>query len=230
MNKVRCIPFLVISLALVNPAFALEDDTLYLGASAGFAHSVLNDESEAKSAIGNLTGSSASYSDSVNKGFGRVFAGYNIVNNMGVEVGYSFYQDSSSQVKSNIYGLPVSAKSTNETNAIDLLGVYRFAVQDDISVNFKAGAAYVINKYKVKGDGVLVESDILSSNTKNIVPKLGVGIDYIINEQVAVGASYDYLMGFNKPFKSNNRTGELKKESTYSPQIHSLSVGVTYSF
>ena len=137
---------------------------------------------------------------------GRIYAGYPVISDMfAVELGYAKYSDVTIKIDDG-------PNSKLKTSAIDLLGVVRVPVANDsFSINAKAGAAYVMHSVKTSG---------FSSDTdRNFRPKVAVGADYNLNDNVAVGVAYDYTFG----------TG-TSNENHYNPDLSILSANVTYSF
>lgn len=215
------------------PANALEDNTIYGGVNGGYQFTLLNDESLSKSALRTLTGEHSSYSSNASGGYARIHAGFNYINDLGFELGYSFFDSSKSTVRSSILSVPINAHATNKVSSVDLLGVYRYDVAEGLGVNLKAGIAYVMNKYEVKSAlGGDQEVKLLSSNSKNVRPKVALGLDYEVYEDVIIGVSYDFIAGRGKPYSFDRESMELDlpKNSNYSPTIHAVSVGIMYTF
>lgn len=219
-----------------SAALALEGDK-YLGVEGGFSWTQLNDSGAARNAINGIIESQtrldiSSSRDSTNFS-GRVYAGYMLADYFGVEFGYAKYGTSKSVTTLRRYNSDFTINAENSISAFDLLGVYRIPVKPGISINAKAGMAYVISRYEVSTEFERSGKEkVGSQNNKNIRPKFGIGADFSVADDISIGASYEITLGKGQPYTIDGKGQDAiaTGNGNYSPLIQMLSLGVRYEF
>ncbi|MEG9489015.1 porin OmpA [Mannheimia indoligenes] len=232
--KKTLVALAVLSVAAVAQA-APQANTFYAGAKAGWAsfhHGVKQFDSK--------YAGSTRYDLAEDEGFGinrnsvtyGVFGGYQILNqnNVGlaVELGYDYFgrvrgNDKDAQdkdyraFKHSAHGTHLSLKPSYE-------------VAPNLDVFGKVGAALVRNDYKFyaepnSGDKAEKFHDLKTSLI------LGAGLEYAITPDLAARVEYQWLNKAGNYAKATRKAGPEHEEFTkYSPDIHSVSAGLTYRF
>ena len=217
------------SLLLVSSQALSYQDSAYIGVQLGYGWSNLNDSKSSRRALDNaLPGLSQSFSNSTTTGGvgGRVYGGYMVNEFLGVEAGFAAYAQGKSTADIRIGEDVLELDSKNRVTAIDLLGVYRLPVYDRVSVDFKAGIAYVMSKYQVNSSfngGPSVKEGSQSAST--LRPKFAVGADYALSDNLFLGAAYEITPGNGEPFNA-----AAVGNSNYSPRLQLFTLGVRYDF
>lgn len=226
----------IVSCVPSSAAFALEGKT-YLGIEGGFSWTQLNDSGAARGAINDLVESQTrlditSSRDSTNFS-GRVYAGYMLADYFGVEFGYAKYGSSKSATTLSRMSGDFTLHADNNISAFDLLGVYRIPVKDGVSINAKAGMAYVVSRYEVSAELERAgKTTVGSQNNKNIRPKFGIGAEFAVADDLSIGASYEITLGKGQPYTIQGKGLDVTAtgNNNYSPLIQFLSLGVRYEF
>jgi len=105
----------------------------------------------------------------------QIFGGYMFTENFGLEGGYAKY------------GKFESATASTDVDGFYAAGVGRYQINDKFRVVGKLGLVHY--GFENKANGAVVSSGDGSA------AMFGVGVDYTINEQMAVGAEYDIVNG-----------------------------------
>lgn len=239
MKKVKMLSGLLalgMSSALVSSHADTSDNGAYLGVDLGMSFANLNDSGNASRSLRDIVGPGLSLditSSTRSTNFsGRLYAGYMIIDNVGIEFGYSNYGTSHTNTNLNINDGKIGLESSAQLSAFDVLGVYRYEVYQGVSINAKAGLALVLNKYEVTGHVGDVSEKIDTFSNKNIRPKLGAGAEFAIADDLNIGVSYEVTFGNNKPYNTSG-TGyefEANGNKNYSPLIQMVTLGLRYEF
>ncbi|WGE31882.1 porin OmpA [Actinobacillus genomosp. 2] len=226
--KKTVIALAVSGLALASVAQAApQENTFYAGAKAGWAsfHDGLT-QFDAKDNNGNGYGINR---NSVTYG---VFGGYQILNqnNFGLaaELGYDYFgrvrgnttfageNKDKRAAKHSAHGAHLSLKPSYE-------------VAPNLDVYGKAGVALVRSDYYVQ-QNVAKDSRIKAHNLKPSL-LLGAGLEYAITPELAARVEYQYLNRVGNLDKAVRKTTDLPGTNyQYSPDIHSVSAGLSYRF
>lgn len=214
----------VIALAIAGLAAASvaqaapQQNTFYAGAKAGWAsfHDGYTQYEDETQAFGTKT-------NSVTYG---VFGGYQILNqdNLGlaVEIGY----DDFGRAKLRTDG-ETTAKHTNHGAHFSLkpsvdLGVLTPALSG-LDFYGKVGAALIRSDYKTYGQGQTFNNATRAHSLRTSL-LLGAGVEYAITPELAARIEYTWL---NKVGKLENVDGS---RYDYTPEIHSVTAGLSYRF
>lgn len=222
-----------LTLCLINYNVNASDNNYYIGAQLGYSFVDINDSSTVKDTLNQLTGSSVSYSDNSNSFAARIYTGYTIKDNIGVEVGYSFYDSYDTDANSSIFGVVAGAEADIDVQAVDALGVITFPVTYDLYVSLKAGVSYVMTDYKLKGklDGIDL-GRLVNNSSNNFRPKFAITSDYFFNDNIGLGLSYEFTKGNGKPYTANVSADDIdiRGNNSYSPQLQVVSLNIKYRF
>lgn len=212
--KKTAIALAIAGLAAASVAQAApQENTFYAGAKAGWAsfHDGYTQYEDAANGLGTLK-------NSVTYG---VFGGYQILNrdNMGlaVELGY----DDFGRAKLRQNG-QTSAKHTNHGAHLSLKPSYE--VLPGLDVYGKVGAALVRSDYKTQKGFAHNFNGVERAHSLKTSLLLGAGVEYAILPELAFRVEYQWL----------NHVGKLKNADgtrfDYSPEIHSVTAGLSYRF
>ena len=131
----------------------------------------------------------------------KLGAGYNLNKHFGLEADFISMPNVSTTGKGDF----VKADKTKYIkNAWDiaLLGKVMAPINDAISIDLKAGAAYASYKAGdgIVGTGIVINGKDVAAGKKvgQIVPVVGADIDYAIGDHVAVGVGGMYMFEVNK--------------------------------
>ena len=133
----------------------------------------------------------------------KIFAGYDINQNWGVELGYTHHGSEDYDTRGN-NALPVQADVKGSSSYV--AAKYTMPVNERVSAYGKLGAAYSERKNHINGFGNINERDTGVYG--------GVGVQYAVNQNVSVVGEYE-------------RYGKDKSTGT---KADALSVGVKYGF
>ncbi|MDP0107874.1 porin OmpA [Glaesserella parasuis] len=216
--KKSLIALAVSGLAVASVANAApQANSFYVGAKAGWA-TFHNDINQLNSKYKN----DARYATSANRyGINRnsvtygVFGGYQIIDNLAVELGYDYFgrvrgnEQEFRAFKHSAHGTHLSLKPSYEVlNGLDVYG--------------KVGAALVRNDYK------FYDTEDKAHNLKTSL-LLGAGVEYAILPELAFRVEYQWLSNvgnFTKAEAKENRRATYN----YSPDSHSVTAGISYRF
>ncbi|QNS15762.1 porin OmpA [Mannheimia bovis] len=215
--KKTLVALAVLSAAAVAQA-APQANTFYAGAKAGWAsfHDGLTQFDHKNNGHNGKFGINR---NSVTYG---VFGGYQILNQnnagLAVELGYDYFgrargnEGEEKAVKHVSHGTHLSLKPS-------------FVVAPNLDVYGKVGAALVRNDYK----GYNGYEKQRAHNLKTSL-LLGAGLEYAITPELAARVEYQYLQAAGNLDKARQKANLGWINSQYSPEIHSVSAGLTYRF
>lgn len=153
---------------------------------------------------------------------GRIFAGYNFNQNLGLEVGYAKYANSKYSASAAGFN---SASIDHKLSAVDLVAKGYIPLGSNFNVYGLAGAAYVNHTVDYKpgnislADGVTAKAG--STKTHKIRPKYGVGVSYDIPEaHITTALELSRIQG----------SGNAKKNANALPSSDMLALTVAYNF
>ena len=161
-----------------------------------------------------------------------VFGGYQILNqnNFGLaaELGYDYFGRSRGNetvdnkevraVKHSAHGAHLSLKPSYE-------------VLPNLDVYGKVGVALIRNDYYVQ-QNVQHDSRVKAHNLKPSLT-LGAGVEYAILPELAARVEYQYINrvgNLDKAGRKAGATGENSLNTSFSPDLHSVSAGLSYRF
>ncbi len=133
---------------------------------------------------------------------GRIFAGYNINEYLGLETGVTQYTESHYKFDEEALGI-TDGKATYDMTAIDLVAKAYLPVADKFSLYALGGVAETFNKIKVSGN-VLGNNQTDHESYAKLRPKFGVGANYVINESVSANFEVSRIQG-SGGFKTSNK-------------------------
>lgn len=197
----------------------------YAGIGLGGSNSKLNVfDKDDKSYVAANKGSISNEYSSV---AGRIFGGYNITENFGVEVGYNNYGTSKQTVKM-LQNIGVANQEVKyKLSSLDVRGkAYLPLLDNNANIYALAGAAYVkqdVESHVADPNNLYrVRTNELKSN-KRVRPVVGLGANYNVTPQVTAGVEFAHVKGFGKldQDKPNNKA---------MPNINSLMFTVAYNF
>ena len=231
--KKSLIALAVVSAAAVAQA-APQANTFYAGAKAGWAsfhHGVnqFNSKYKNDARYSNAYTNVAVNRNSVTYG---VFAGYQIVDNLALEVGYDYF----GRVRGN-HTFPknnkdkVVQKHVAHGTHLSLKGSY--PIVDGLDAYARVGAALIRSRYftqanengftEVKGERKKAH------NLKTSVVLAG-GLEYAITPELAARVEYQWVSRVGNLDKAARKEGYEGTNFRYSPDIGSVSAGLTYRF
>ncbi|HGO5857297.1 Outer membrane protein P5 precursor [Mannheimia haemolytica] len=222
--KKTLVALAVLSAAAVAQA-APQANTFYAGAKAGWAsfHDGLTQFDHKDGGEFGINRNSVTYG---------VFGGYQILNqnNFGLatELGYDYFgrvrgnktfegeNSDKRAAKHSAHGAHLSLKPSYE-------------VVPNLDVYGKVGVALVRNDYYVQ-QNVAKDSRIKAHNLKPSL-LLGAGLEYAITPELAARVEYQYLNRVGNLDKAARKTANIEGTNfQYSPDIHSVSAGLSYRF
>ncbi|WGE58971.1 porin OmpA [Actinobacillus equuli] len=231
--KKSLVALAVLSAATVAQA-APQANTFYAGAKAGWAsfHDGLSQFDAAKDGIYGINRNSVTYG---------VFGGYQILNqnNFGLaaELGYDYY----GRVRGNSTFTDGTESQTfrHSAHGVNLSLKPSYEVLSNLDVYGKVGVALVRNDYKFRDivgstNGGLIAFGPDSKKYHKFKPSLvlGAGIEYAILPELAARVEYQWLSKAGNLDKAFAKGGidTTNNRFDYSPDIHSVSAGLSYRF
>lgn len=207
---------------------APQANTFYAGAKAGWAN--FRDgltQFDAKSNDGE------GYYYGINKNsvtYG-VFGGYQILNqdNFGLatELGYDYY----GRVRGNTSfdgGKTETRAAKHSAHGFNLSLKPSYEVLPNLDVYGKVGVTLIRNDYFIQPK-VEHNSRVKVHNLKPSL-LLGAGVEYAILPELAARIEYQYVNKVGNLDKAINKAGRDWIDSSYSPDLHSVSAGLSYRF
>lgn len=213
---------------------APEANTFYAGAKAGWANfrdGLTQFDSKSATFGTNAAINANGYGVNKNSVTYGVFGGYQILNqdNFGLaaELGYDYYgrargnttfagDDSEKRAaKHSAHGVNLSLKPS-------------YAVLPDLDVYGKVGVALIRNDYYVQPT-VAHDSRVKAHNLKPSLT-LGAGVEYAILPELAARVEYQYVNKVGNLDKAIDKAGRSWANTQYSPDLHSVSAGLSYRF
>lgn len=218
--KKSLIALAVSGFAIASVQAAPQANTFYVGAKAGWA-TFHNDVNQWNSKYTNDTRYNKAHTkyginrNSVTYG---VFGGYQIIDNLAVELGYDYFgrvrgnENEFRAFKHSAHGTHLSLKPSYEViSGLDVYG--------------KVGAALIRNDYKFYSQSAQTEK----SHTLRTSLVLGAGLEYAITPSIAARIEYQWINkvgNYAKAEAKENRADALK----YSPTLHTVTAGISYRF
>ncbi|MFK5211230.1 porin OmpA [Glaesserella parasuis] len=225
--KKSLIALAVSGLAVASVAQAApQANTFYVGAKAGWAtfHNDINQIDSKYANDARYDATNLKYGISRNSVTYGVFGGYQIIDNLAVELGYDYFgrvrgnKQEFRAFKHSAHGTHLSLKPSYEVlNGLDVYG--------------KVGAALVRNDYKLYSQTAGVQTQKAHNLKTSLV--LGAGVEYAILPELAFRVEYQWLSrvgNANKAAQKRGDTAMFGPGSTYSPDAHSVSAGISYRF
>ncbi|ACL33726.1 porin OmpA [Glaesserella parasuis] len=225
--KKSLIALAVSGLAVASVAQAApQANTFYVGAKAGWAtfHNDINQIDSKYANDARYDATNLKYGISRNSVTYGVFGGYQIIDNLAVELGYDYFgrvrgnKQEFRAFKHSAHGTHLSLKPSYEVlNGLDVYG--------------KVGAALVRNDYKRYSQTAGVQTQKAHNLKTSLV--LGAGVEYAILPELAFRVEYQWLSrvgNANKAAQKRGDTAMFGPGSTYSPDAHSVSAGISYRF
>ncbi|OOH91464.1 hypothetical protein BMT54_02155 [Pasteurellaceae bacterium 15-036681] len=224
--KKTLVALAVSGLAVASVANAApQENTFYVGAKAGWA-----------SFHDGLTQFDAKKNDGEGYGINRnsvtygVFGGYQILNQAGfglaTELGYDYF----GRVRGNttFEGETKDKRAAKHTaHGAHLSLKPSYEVLSNLDVYGKVGVALVRNDYYEQE--TVVKADREKAHTFKPSLLLGAGVEYAITPELAARVEYQYLNRVGNLDKAVRKEGG-QSNFQYSPDIHSVSAGLTYRF
>ncbi|MFU2078533.1 porin OmpA [Avibacterium endocarditidis] len=206
--KKTAIALAIAGLAAASVQAAPQAGTFYAGAKAGWAsfHDGLNQFEDKDNAVGTLR-------NSVTYG---VFGGYQIIDNLAVEVGY----DDFGRAKLRNEGKTV-AKHTNHGAHLSLKASY--PVLEGLDVYGRVGAALIRSDYKLVGEAAA--DDYYHKHSLKVSPVFAGGVEYNLPSlpELALRVEYQWVQGVGRWEDNGHRVD-------YTPNIGSVTAGLSYRF
>ncbi|OIT23315.1 porin OmpA [Glaesserella parasuis] len=223
--KKSLIALAVSGLAVASVAQAApQANTFYVGAKAGWAtfHNDINQIDSKYANDARYDATNLKYGISRNSVTYGVFGGYQIIDNLAVELGYDYF----GRVRGNKQEFRAFKHSAHGTH-LSLKPSYE--VLSGLDVYGKVGAALVRNDYKRYFQ---TREPVKSHNLKTSLI-VGAGVEYAILPELAFRVEYQWLSrvgNANKAAQKRGDTAMFGPGSTYSPDAHSVSAGISYRF
>lgn len=211
---------------------APQENTFYAGAKAGWANfrdGLTQFESNQPNAKFSHT-NGAGYGINRNSVTYGVFGGYQILNqnNFGLaaELGYDYF----GRVRGNTdFGDGEKRAAKHSAHGAHLSLKPSYEVIPNLDVYGKVGVALVRNDYYAQKT-VAHDSRVKVHNLKPSL-LLGAGVEYAILPELAARIEYQYLNKVGNLDKAISKNNQLGWQNTqYSPDLHSVSAGLSYRF
>lgn len=224
--KKSVIALAVSGLAIASVQAAPQANTFYAGAKAGWAsfHDGLT-QFDAKKNQGEGFGINR---NSVTYG---VFGGYQITSNLAVETGYDYF----GRVRGNatVDGKEKRVgKHTAHGAHISLKGSY--PIVDGLDAYARVGAALVRSDYysqqDANGEFTAVKKDRKKAHNLKTSLVLAGGLEYAITPALAARVEYQWLSRVGNLDKAIRKEGGSSNKFQYSPDVGSVSAGLSYRF
>lgn len=155
---------------------------------------------------------------------GRIFGGYlwsQDALSYGAELGFAMYPDNTYKLEDNQSG-PTKYNYKYEGYNIDLLGVVKYVVANNLNVFGKAGVAYASQKFSLK-----TESSSMDKTEYEFLPEVAVGVGYDINQNVAIDLTYSHIFG-KSPKEYSDATDLPKDLYKDVASVDALMLGINY--
>lgn len=224
--KKSLIALAVSGLAIASVQAAPQANTAYVGAKAGWAsfHDGLT-QFDAKKNNGEGVGVNR---NSVAYG---VYAGYQIVDNLAVEAGYDYFGRARGNTtldgkekrvqKHTAHGAQISLKAS-------------YPIVAGLDVYGRVGAALVRSDYysqqNDQGEFTVVNKDRKKSHNLKTSLVLAGGVEYALTPELAARVEYQWLSRVGNLDKAQRKAGNAGTNYQYSPDIGSVSAGLSFRF
>ncbi|VTU08348.1 major outer membrane protein [Actinobacillus indolicus] len=214
--KKSVIALAVSGLALASVANAApQANTFYAGAKAGWAsfHDGIQQLDAKHGGKFGINKNSVTYG---------VFGGYQIIDNLAVELGYDYYGRVRGTEK---FGNEDKNTFKHTAHGANLALKGNYAIIDGLDTYAKVGLALVRNDYYVQNS--VAKSDRTKDHRFQTSLLLGAGVEYAITPELAARVEYQWL---NNAGKAGAPILAAAGASDYRPDISSVSAGLTYRF
>ncbi|QGM80048.1 porin OmpA [Otariodibacter oris] len=218
--KKSLIALAVSGLAVASVQAAPQANTFYVGAKTGWAsfHDGLTQFDAKDNGHGNGFGINR---NSVTYG---VFGGYQITDNFAVELGYDYFGRVRGHKNFSGKKDKLAAKHSAHGTHISLKASY--PVLADLDVYGRVGAALVRSDYFEQEKARTPRKQ--AHNLKTSLMLAG-GVEYAITPSLAARVEYQWLSRVGNMDKGIRKEGR-ESNTQYSPDIHSVSAGLSYRF
>ena len=213
---------------------APQANTFYAGAKAGWANfrdgftQFESNQPNAKFAHGNASG----YGINKNTVTYGVFGGYQILNqdNFGLaaELGYDYFGRARGNTTFAGDNNQEKRAAKHAAHGAHLSLKPSYEVLPNLDVYGKVGVALIRNDYYVQ-QNVQHDSRVKAHNLKPSLT-LGAGVEYAILPELAARIEYQYVNKVGNLDKAIDKAGRSWANTQYSPDLHSVSAGLSYRF
>lgn len=123
---------------------------------------------------------------------GRVYAGYQFMQNFAAEMGYSKFSNATSKATLTTPEGTQTANGTIKTYAVDLMGKVILPLQNCFNIYGKAGLAYLsaTGDVKVTAPGVSAK---VSETDHHLYPAFGAGVGYDVTKNIVADVSWNHI-------------------------------------
>ncbi|MDG2914684.1 porin OmpA [Bisgaard Taxon 10/6] len=219
--KKTAIALAIAGLAAASVAQAApQENTFYAGARVGWSamhHGLGKFEELANSEGYGLNRNSVTYG---------VFGGYQILNqnNFGLaaELGYDFFGKTRSTAGD------AGALGYHAAHGASLALKPSYEVYPDLDVYGKVGVALVRNMYKAENNTDGGDAQKFNKTKASLI--LGAGVEYAILPELAARLEYQWLSKAGNLDSALENAGINGTDARYSPDIHSVTAGLSYRF
>lgn len=220
--KKTAIALAIAGLAAATVAQAApQENTFYAGARVGwssFHHGLGKVEDEQHADGFGVNRNSVTYG---------VFGGYQVLNQnnfgLAVEAGYDFFGKATSTA-----GDAANA-GYHSAHGFSLAVKPSYEVLPGLDVYGKTGVAIVRNMYKIEDNDSAEPATKYNKTKASLI--LGAGVEYAILPELAVNLEYQWLSkAGNYDSAVEKATGDTTGNFRYSPDIHSVTAGISYRF
>ena len=216
---------------------APQANTFYAGAKAGWANfrdgftQFESNQPNAKFAHGNDRG----YGINKNTVTYGVFGGYQILNqdNFGLaaELGYDYFGRARGNTTFAGDNNQEKRAAKHAAHGAHLSLKPSYEVLPNLDVYSKVGVALIRNDYKRYGltDDV---GNVYTAKAHTLKPSLtlGAGVEYAILPELAARVEYQYINRVGNLDKAERKAGAPDQNTSFSPDLHSVSAGLSYRF
>ncbi|OGO91448.1 MAG: hypothetical protein A3F10_02185 [Coxiella sp. RIFCSPHIGHO2_12_FULL_42_15] len=167
---------------------------------------------------------------------GRVNLGYlfSVSNNvlLGLETGYIYLPETTNTLVTNANPSQTLKQEYNPRYVLDLLGVAKVYVTNQINLFGKAGLAYVSQEYTTSvvtaGNGALVSS---YSTKQKVLPEVAVGAGYNITDNLEANITYAHAFGSENNAQITDLTSATPiSNKNVIPSFNTVMAGLNYTF
>lgn len=224
--KKSLIALAVSGFAIASVQAAPQANTFYAGAKAGWG-SFHNDVNQLNSKYANdarYNANTTAYGINRNSVTYGVFGGYQIIDNLAVELGYDYFGRVRGNAK-NAQGKDFRAfKHSAHGTHLSLKPSYELV--SGLDVFGKVGAALIRNDYKDYNENGTTDK----SHTTRTSLVLGAGLEYAITPSIAARIEYQWINKVGNYSKAERKAGNTADTIKYSPTLHTVTAGISYRF
>ncbi|MGX2974051.1 porin OmpA [Ursidibacter arcticus] len=227
--KKSVIALAVSGLAIASVQAAPQANTFYAGAKAGWAsfHHGLNQINAKYANDARYDSTTEKYGINRNSVTYGVFGGYQIIDNLAVELGYDYFGRVRGNQPSEIHANKDFRAFKHSAHGAHISLKPSYEVVSGLDVYGKVGAALVRNDYKLYSETAKTEK---AHNLKTSLI-LGAGVEYAIIPELALRLEYQYLNKSGNYTKAARKAGWVDADSfKYAPDLHTVTAGISYRF